>query len=97
MFIACAAFMAILKPANAWTLLAINVFTYVTVTAASVFDVVVVVVGATDEDDNTLGYPLNLLTIRLSLGMITSCVKSFYFRIFCLFVVGLNGVGPCLA
>jgi type III secretory pathway component EscS len=76
MFIACAAFMAILKPANAWTLLAINVFTYVTVTAASVFDVVVVVVGATDEDDNTLGYPLNLLIIRLSIGIITSCVKS---------------------
>ena len=97
MFIGSAAFTAILKPVHAWSLFALNVFMYTVVSAAAVFDVVVVVVGATDNDDNNLGYPDNLLRIRLSLGMITSCVESLFHPICCFFAVGLNGVGPCFA
>jgi hypothetical protein len=71
--------MIILKPAHAWTLFGLDVFIYLAVSAASVFDVIVVVVGATDESDNMLGYPENLLRIRLSLDMVTSCVESFLY------------------
>ena len=79
MFMASAGFTVILKPVHAWTLFGLNVFIYLVVSAASVFDVIVVVVGAIDEDDSTLGYPDNLLRIRLSLDMVTSCVESFFY------------------
>ena len=81
MFLVSTGFTAILKPAHAWrpwTHLFVNVSVYLVATAASVFDIVVVVVGATDEDDSTLGYPENLLRICLSFGMIATCVELFF-------------------
>ncbi|KAJ2932201.1 hypothetical protein H1R20_g4881, partial [Candolleomyces eurysporus] len=76
MFIASAAFTVILKPAHVWTLLTLNVLVYLVASATSVFDVVVVVVGVTNQDDSTMGYPEKLLRVRLSLGMITTAITQ---------------------
>ena len=74
-----------LKPAHTWALFGLNTFVYSMASAASVFDIVVVVVGATDEDGDELGYPDSLLRIRLTFGMILACVELFPTCLYCLF------------
>jgi hypothetical protein len=92
MFIVSVVIIFMLKPAHTWTLFILNMFVYLMASAASVFDIVVVVVGAPHKDDTTLGYPDNLLKIRMTFGMILACVELFSICICYLFPVGLTAV-----
>lgn len=77
MFIASAGFTVILKPTNFCILFTINMAIYLVASAATVFDLVIVVIGATDDDHSTLrvGYPDHLAKIRMLLGLIVTYVS----------------------